>query len=442
MSLFDLVVGLNCEDVMFWLVFRHLISLRHLLPSRRDSIREPDLHGRAAQKFLALSPICTQEAAATYQASMARGGAGIMPHSGSVSFSQIFSGLSINNSSERRHSASASDDGEDEGEHYYLYLRDARRLVRACSEACANWQYEYDGVNPPPNALDHNQDDDDEEEACDNESAAPETAASSGYTSLVQQQQQQQQQQPTSSSTALVADDSLLTSEEDREFWNLMRDPAVPEARLNRVIRKMQAADAVSNNSSLASSSEWSSPRDALVGFNRLHLQGRRSGQFIGNSQQEDVDLSITSLGELPILSHFTLDRFLFSFLTCFRFLFGPVAGEGGADAVQHPGHEPADDVHPLSPVRAPTSRAAIGPVSARRRLRAATLSQRIAQGALLPETAAGQRDAHHGRGRRRHHHGQEVLARQGGGGLRGQEGDEINAKEDGGGRRASGAHN
>ncbi len=79
LSLFDLLVGLNCEDVMFWLVFRHLVPMRHLLPSQREAIREPDLHGRAANRLLALTPICTQEAAAAY--AFDQGRVGHMAHS-------------------------------------------------------------------------------------------------------------------------------------------------------------------------------------------------------------------------------------------------------------------------------------------------------------------------------------------------------------------------
>ncbi len=164
LSLFELLVSLNCEDVMFWLVFRHLIPLRHLLPSKRDSIREPDLHGRTSQRFMALGPICTQEAAAAYEA---RAAAGLIPHSvrttrlspkktsmtyvrnlfsvfqSSVSFSQIFSGLT-----------SSSSSSVAEADRYNLYLRDARILVRSSLEASRDWQYAYDGLDPPPGALD------------------------------------------------------------------------------------------------------------------------------------------------------------------------------------------------------------------------------------------------------------------------------------------------
>lgn len=49
------LVNLNCKDVMFWLIFRHRIPLKHLLASQKGSIRQADLHGRTAEKLL-LSP--------------------------------------------------------------------------------------------------------------------------------------------------------------------------------------------------------------------------------------------------------------------------------------------------------------------------------------------------------------------------------------------------
>ena len=60
------MVSLNCEDILLWLVFRHLIPLKHLVPSKREAIRQADLHGRAADKLLSLTPICCQEATSAY----------------------------------------------------------------------------------------------------------------------------------------------------------------------------------------------------------------------------------------------------------------------------------------------------------------------------------------------------------------------------------------
>lgn len=43
---------------------------------------------------------------------------------------------------------------DDEADRYNLYLRDARILVRSSLEASRDWQYAYDGLDPPPGALD------------------------------------------------------------------------------------------------------------------------------------------------------------------------------------------------------------------------------------------------------------------------------------------------
>ena len=55
LSLFETLVGLNCEDVMLWLVFRHLIPMDHLVPCQRPSIKQPDLHGRASERYVSTS---------------------------------------------------------------------------------------------------------------------------------------------------------------------------------------------------------------------------------------------------------------------------------------------------------------------------------------------------------------------------------------------------
>jgi hypothetical protein len=47
---------------MLWLIFKHLIPQTAFLPSQRPTIRHPDIHGRAAEKLLRLTPICCLEA--------------------------------------------------------------------------------------------------------------------------------------------------------------------------------------------------------------------------------------------------------------------------------------------------------------------------------------------------------------------------------------------
>ena len=40
---------------MLWLVFRHLIPMDHLVPCQRPSIKQPDLHGRASERYVSTS---------------------------------------------------------------------------------------------------------------------------------------------------------------------------------------------------------------------------------------------------------------------------------------------------------------------------------------------------------------------------------------------------
>lgn len=65
LSLFEILVGLNCEDVMFWLIFRYLIPMNYMLPTQTALIRQPDVHGRGSEKMLSLVPICCIEASLT-----------------------------------------------------------------------------------------------------------------------------------------------------------------------------------------------------------------------------------------------------------------------------------------------------------------------------------------------------------------------------------------
>ena len=84
---------------------------------------------------------------------------------------------------------------------YQSYLMDARKAVRDRYEATRCWQYEYDGLNPPPmtsNNLSANDESGTNKQHCDNN---PLSEISTPYGSG-----------PVS-----------LTEEEDKEFWNLMR---------------------------------------------------------------------------------------------------------------------------------------------------------------------------------------------------------------------------
>lgn len=305
LSLFETLINLNCEDILLWLVFRHLIPLRHILPSQKDLIREPDLHGRAAQKILSLTPICCQEATSYYlEHKMNHAGHQQQQHNAIANF---WSGLRNNlvystssNESDRNHEISGCDEadhgssnhsgGRDpfklddqnplhrQSENFKQYLHDARALVRHRYEASLAWQYDYDGLRPPADALNvastnntacssssdnfppktrARQDNSQDLSICDTNGEGPllnstpltETAPNNGHLSLAH---------PIHNPTSLTAPNGLSSSsllscspmtssgpvslieEEDREFWSLMTDPGVSDSQMKRVMKKMQ----------------------------------------------------------------------------------------------------------------------------------------------------------------------------------------------------------
>ena len=100
--------------------------------------------------------------------------------------------------------------------------------------------------------------------------------------------------------------------EDEREFWNLMKEPTPSEARLNKVIKRMQQHDELSMSSGGGLSqtndetdNSQASPRQ------QQQLQPVSSSSSMGAkpaatstprpSRQEDIDLTVTSLGTIPI---------------------------------------------------------------------------------------------------------------------------------------------
>uniref|UniRef100_A0A7N4PVT6 FHF complex subunit HOOK-interacting protein 1B n=1 Tax=Sarcophilus harrisii TaxID=9305 RepID=A0A7N4PVT6_SARHA len=78
LSLFRTLLNLNCEDVVLQLVLRYLVPCNHVMLSQKRAVRDVDLYGRAADKFLSLIPRCCRHHRAPSpphleQASWARG---------------------------------------------------------------------------------------------------------------------------------------------------------------------------------------------------------------------------------------------------------------------------------------------------------------------------------------------------------------------------------
>ncbi|XP_077615664.1 FHF complex subunit HOOK-interacting protein 1B isoform X4 [Crocuta crocuta] len=78
LSLFRTLLNLSCEDVLLQLVLRYLVPCNHVMLSQKPAVRDVDLYGRAADKFLSLIPRCCRHRAHSpprpEHASWARGG--------------------------------------------------------------------------------------------------------------------------------------------------------------------------------------------------------------------------------------------------------------------------------------------------------------------------------------------------------------------------------
>uniref|UniRef100_A0A8C8ZSY3 FTS- and Hook-interacting protein n=1 Tax=Prolemur simus TaxID=1328070 RepID=A0A8C8ZSY3_PROSS len=181
LSLFRTLLNLSCEDVLLQLVLRYLVPCNHVMLSQKPAVRDVDLYGRAADKFLSLIPRCCRHRAPSpprpEHASWARG-----PGSPSVDSSSVVTvtrpstpsrlalflrqqslggsespgpaprspGLAASPaSSPGRRPSPAEEPGELE-DNYLEYLREARRGVDRCVRACRTWSAPYDGERPPP----------------------------------------------------------------------------------------------------------------------------------------------------------------------------------------------------------------------------------------------------------------------------------------------------
>ncbi|XP_042316181.1 FHF complex subunit HOOK interacting protein 1B [Sceloporus undulatus] len=184
LSLFRTLLSLHCEDVMLQLVLRYLVPCSHVMLSQKRAVKEPDLYGKAAGKFLSLIPRCCRpeslpppEREEEQHAAWSKGhGSPSVDSSSSVvtvpkpstpsriSFFMRQSSFSTETSSPTPRSPGTptgspahrpgrwEEVGELEG-NYLEYLRDARMNVDRCVWACRIWSAPYDGEEPSANSM-------------------------------------------------------------------------------------------------------------------------------------------------------------------------------------------------------------------------------------------------------------------------------------------------
>lgn len=191
LSLFRTLLSLNCEDIMLQLVLRYLLPCTHVMLSQRRAIREADVYGKSADKFLSLIPECCRlnatppgerdddsafwgkvlnspstEAPAPprpstpsrlaffirQQSSGGGSGGGAPSTPTSMEPLQPSSSRSLSPDSPMHHQQTLTESLDwDSG--YLEYLKDARRGIELCSWACRDWSAPYDGENPSPNTA-------------------------------------------------------------------------------------------------------------------------------------------------------------------------------------------------------------------------------------------------------------------------------------------------
>eukprot|EP00105_Crassostrea_gigas_P044074 XP_019928222.1 PREDICTED: FTS and Hook-interacting protein isoform X4 [Crassostrea gigas] len=138
LSLFKTLVNLNCEDVMFQLVFRYLIPCTHVMVSQRRNVSDLDLHCKSAERFLSLRPNCCRPELIEKKSTP------IQEKSATVA-------------TEQQNTAFPPGTFGSKLEHYetnyYDYLAEAKSQLESCAKACQRWVFPYDGQNPSMDAL-------------------------------------------------------------------------------------------------------------------------------------------------------------------------------------------------------------------------------------------------------------------------------------------------
>ncbi|TNN03813.1 hypothetical protein fugu_000842 [Takifugu bimaculatus] len=193
LSLFQTLLSLNCEDVMLQLILRYLLPCNHVMLSQRRSIRETDIYGKSADKFLSLIPECcrlntmhsteqeedgafwgrvlnspsTESTGPLRSSTPSRlaffmrqqssgGGSGGGGPSTPTSMESLYSGSSGSHPlapDSPRHQLCTNIECLAWNSGYLEYLKDARQCIEVCSWACRDWSAPYDGENPSPNTV-------------------------------------------------------------------------------------------------------------------------------------------------------------------------------------------------------------------------------------------------------------------------------------------------
>ncbi|KAJ8282259.1 hypothetical protein COCON_G00047780 [Conger conger] len=184
LSLFRTLLALNCEDLVLQLVLRYLIPCTHVMLSQRRAVKETDIYGKSADRFLSLIPECcrldtapssdreedfwdkvpgspstespvhnrpsTPSRLVLFIRQQSSGGGSPAPSGPETAPASPRGGPGPLTPDSPVHPAPESPEWE---AGYLAYLRDARRGIELCSWGCRDWSAPYDGENPSPNSA-------------------------------------------------------------------------------------------------------------------------------------------------------------------------------------------------------------------------------------------------------------------------------------------------
>ncbi|XP_021344716.1 FTS and Hook-interacting protein-like isoform X2 [Mizuhopecten yessoensis] len=184
LSLFKTLIDKNCEDVIFQLILRYLIPCTHVMVSQRRAVKDVDLYGKSAEKFLSLRPNCcvpdpSESPKASNSSPTAERCVGLgiasptpalppasRPKRGLGSFLRARKQEQEYQRTRRRAATSMEtpktvlSQANPKGsklEHfetdYNDYLLEARKALGNTSRACKTWVYPYDGDMPSPTVF-------------------------------------------------------------------------------------------------------------------------------------------------------------------------------------------------------------------------------------------------------------------------------------------------
>ncbi|NXL49564.1 F16A2 protein, partial [Podilymbus podiceps] len=177
LSLFRTLLSLNCEDVMLQLVLRYLLPCSHVMLSQKRAVRDLDIYGKTASKFLSLIPRCCRPESLPppdreeEHAAWSKGHGSPNVDTSSVvtvpkpsTPSRLSFFMRQQNVAPEVAGPAPRSPGTPSGSpchwpgrweevseldrNYLEYLRDARRSIDRCAWACRVWSAPYDGEEP------------------------------------------------------------------------------------------------------------------------------------------------------------------------------------------------------------------------------------------------------------------------------------------------------